>query len=201
MAFTRQFYYPASGPSLHWIALPWRYQPQDVGTIGQLDTRDLCQDLGGASTIAAIVRWDNATSTLIEHSCGGSPFPLTEGTAYALRNASGQTILGALVGAHDDAFTYSIPASGGSQLSWLSIPGHVRIPEKHGDPRVTAEDLCRQIGNSEVLAIVRFEEASGLYRAYGCGSAFETPFDIVRGEAYAVVNRPGQAIVWQPLHY
>lgn len=203
MGFTRQFYFPAAaGTNLHWIALPWRYQPQDVGTAGILDAEDLCQDLGGEETIAAVVRWNEPSSTLVEHPCGGeNPFPVSQGVGYALRNATGQTIQGAVAGAHDNVFSYSLAPSGGSQLSWLSVPYHLRIPENEGDLRVTAEDLCRQIGSSEVLAIIRWDEVSATYKAHGCGSAFQPPFEIVRGKAYGVINRVGQTIEWQPIHY
>lgn len=203
MGFTRQFHFPATGgQNLHWVSLPWVYQPEDVGTPGVLDAEDLCQDLGGSATIAAVVRWNEASATFVEHTCGAaSPFALAVGTAYALRNASGQTIRGALAGAHDNGFSYSIPASGGSQLSWLSIPYHVRIPERQGNPIVTAEDLCRQIGVSEVFAIVRWDEPSAAFQSYGCGSELQSPFEIQRGEGYGVVNRSGQAISWQPIHY
>jgi hypothetical protein len=203
MGFTRQFHFPPSaGPSLHWVALPWNYQPQDVGTPGVLDAEDLCQDLGGEDTIAAVLRWDEATSAFAEHLCGAAdPFALDQGEGYGLRNVPGETFLGALAGVHDDTFAYSIPPSGGSQLSWLSVPYHLRIPEKHGSLTVDAEDLCRQIGLSEVLAIVRWNDEVGAYEAYGCGSALQPPFELVRGEAYGVVNRMGQTVDWQPIHY
>jgi hypothetical protein len=203
MGFTRQFLFPPTGgANLHWISIPWIYQPLDVGTPGTLDVEDLFQDLGGDQTIAAVVRWDEASSTFVEHPCGaGSPFVLAQGIAYGLRNVPGQTINGALAGAHDNAFSYSVPPTGGSQLSWLSVPYHVRIPEKHGDLRVTAEDLCRQIGSSTVLAIMRWDEPSGAYQVCGCGSALQAPFEVARGEGYGVINRPGQTINWQPTHY
>lgn len=203
MGFTRQFDFPPSaGPSLHWIALPWKYQPQDVGTPGTLDAEDLCQDLGGEATVAAILRWDEATSTFGEHLCGsGDPFPLVLGEGYGLRNVPGQTIRGAVAGVHNDSFAYSIPVSGSSQLSWLSVPYHLRIPEKQGDLRIDAEDLCRQIGSTEVLAIVRWDADVGAYEAYGCGSELQEPFEVVRGEAYGVINRAQETIDWQPTHY
>ena len=86
-------------------------------------------------------------------------------------------------------------------MTWISVPYHLQVPENGGTLRVTAEDLCRQIGSAEVLAILRWDEASASYRAYGCGSSFEAPFEIERGQGYGVVNRPGQTIDWQPLHY
>lgn len=203
MGFTRQFNFPyASVTNLHWISIPWKYLPQDTGTIGVLDAEDLCADLGGSQTIAAVLRWNEATSSLVEHPCGAaSPFALAEGTGYALRNAAGSGIAGALAGAHDNAFSYSIAATGGSQLSWLSVPYHLRIPEKFGDLLVNAEDLCRQIGSSELLAITRWNNDQSAYEAYGCGSTFVAPFEINRGESYGVVNRATQTIVWQPIHY
>lgn len=203
MGFTRQFDFPpTTGPNVHWISLPWRYSPQDVGTSGLVDAEDVCQDLGGAPAVAAVLRWNEASSTLIEHACGtGSPFPILKGVGYAVRNGAGRTILGAVAGAHDDLFAYSIPSTSGSELTWLSVPYHLRIPSKPGDLRVTAEDLCRQIGAAEIFAVVRWNETAAAYEAYGCGSALQAPFEIERGTAYGVVNRPGQTIAWQPIHF
>jgi hypothetical protein len=134
--------------------------------------------------------------------CGaGSPFALVKGTGYAIRNSFERTIAGTVAGAHDNAYSYSIVASGGSQLSWLSIPYHVRIPENFGELIVTAEDLCRQMGSSEVLAITRWDNDASAYESYGCGSTLAAPFQVNRGEAYGVVNRGAQTIVWQPIHY
>ena len=123
------------------------------------------------------------------------------GEGYGVRNVPGETILGAVAGTHDETYAYSIPPSGGSQLSWLSIPYHLRIPENHGSLTIDAEDLCRQIGSSEVLAIVRWNDELLAYETYGCGSAFQAPFEISRGDAYGVINRSGQTIDWQPIHY
>lgn len=201
--FTHKFSFPpTAGPNLHWISLPWDYQPIDFGTVGVLDAEDLCHDLGSVGSVAGVVRWDEATSTFEEHLCGAvDPFPLTQAISYAVRTAPGGMIIGAVAGAHDDAFGYSIPPSGGSQVTWVSVPYHLQIPENGGTLRVTAEDLCRQIGGAEVLAILRWDEAIAAYRAYGCGSTFEAPFEIERGQGYGVVNRPGQTIDWLPLRY
>ena len=80
-----------------------------------LDAEDLCHDLGSNESVAGVVRWDEATSTFEEHSCGAvDPFPLTQAISYAVRNAPARTIVGAVAGAHDDAYTYSISPSGGS---------------------------------------------------------------------------------------
>lgn len=188
-----------STPALLWLSLPYLYTPQDVGTPGTLDAEDLCQDLDG---IAAVLMWDEPSSTFDEHLCGDpSPFALEQGTGVGIRLEPVRHLFAALSGGHDDAFAYSIPPSGGSQLTWLSVPLHVRIPEKGGDSRVTAEDLCGQIGETEVLAIVRWNREAVAYETYGCGSDFHEPFQLVRGEAYGVVNRANQTIDWQPVHY
>lgn len=188
-----------SAPALHWVSLPYLYTPQDVGTPGTLDAEDLCQDLDG---IAAVLKWDESTSTFVQHLCGDpSPFALEQGLGFGIRLEPVRHFSAALSGGHDDGFAYSIPPSGGSQLTWLSVPLHVRIPEKLGDSRVTAEDLCQQIGETEVLAIVRWNPNAAAYESYGCGSAFHEPFQLVRGQAYGVVNRSSQTIDWQPIHY
>lgn len=203
MGFTRQFDFPPNpGPNVHWISLPWRYTPQDVGTPGVVDAEDVCQDLGGTPAVAAVVRWNEASSTLIEHTCGtGSPFPILKGVGYAVRNGAGRTIDGAVAGAHDDSFAYSIPPTSGSELTWLSVPYHLRIPSRPGSLQITAEDLCQQIGAAEIVAVVRWNETAAAYEAYGCGSTLQLPFEIERGKSYGVVNRPGQTIAWQPIHF
>jgi len=188
-----------STPALHWLSLPYLYAPEDAGTPGILDAEDLCQDLDG---IAAVLAWDEPSSTFVEHLCGDpSPFALEQGIGVGIRLEPVRHLFAPLSGSHDDGFAYSIPPSGGSQLTWLSVPNHVRIPEKLGDSRVTAEDLCRQIGETEVLAIVRWSRDDGAYEAYGCDSVFHEPFQLVRGEAYGVVNRTNQTIDWLPIHY
>lgn len=188
-----------SAPALLWLSLPYLYTPQDVGLPGILDAEDLCQDLDG---IAAVLMWDEPSSTFVEHLCGDpSPFALEQGVGFGIRLEPVRHLFAPLSGGHDDSFAYSIPPSGGSQLTWLSVPLHVRIPEKRGDSRVTAEDLCEQIGETEVLAIVRWNREAVAYETYGCGSDFHVPFQLVRGEAYGVVNLANQTIDWQPVHY
>ena len=203
MGFARRVEFPASsGPSIHWISIPWQYQPVDVGTPGILDAEDLCADLGGASNVAAIVRWNEATSTFVEHLCGlPSPFPIVQGVGYGVRNASFAEIRGMIAGAHDDALAFSIPATGGSQLSWLSVPYHLRSPDRGGDLVVTAADLCDQVGTTDLLAIVSWNEVAGLFESFACGSSFSAPFTVERGTAYGFVNRGTQTISWQPVHY
>lgn len=191
---------PAPAPTIYWISLPYRYEPEDVGTIGMLDAEDLCHDLTEAGVATAVLRWNEATSTIVEHICDDpNPFVLAPGTAYGFRRAPNTSLSANLAGGHDESFTFSIPATGGSQLSWISVPYHIK--DAGNQSPVTAEGLCQQIGSSEVLAIVRFDSSAGSYRAYGCGSAFESPFPIAAGEGFGVINRGSQTISWQPIHY
>lgn len=185
---------------VHWLSLPYRYAPADVGTPGVVDAEDLCQDLGGG-WLLGILRWHEPTSTFIEHTCGGpSPFPLVKGMGYGIRIAPNYHVRTDVGGGHDDDFTFSIPPTGGSQMSWISLPYHLK-KLSFGPGPFTAEDLCRQIGVSEVKAIVRHDTATGIFHAYVCGSTFEQPFEIKRGTAYGVINQTGQTITWQPEHY
>ena len=201
MGFKQRLLLSASpSSSVHWLSLPYRYEPVDVGTLGVVDAEDLCQDAGEGGGISAILRWNEATSTIVEHPCGNpSPFALLEGLAYGIRRLPNWSLSASLAGGHDAAFTHSIPATGGSQLSWVSIPYHIKNATNQS--RVTAEGLCQQIGNSEVLAIVRYDATAGVYGAHGCGSVFEPPFLVTAGEAFGLVNRGSQTISWQPLHY
>ena len=187
-------------PTLHWLALPYLYCPTDIGDPGILDAEDLCQDLGDG--ITSVLRWDEVSSAFQEHLCGDpSPFALDEGIGYGLRLQADWTFSAAITGGHDDGFAYSIAPSGGSQLTWVSVPYHVRAAGKPAGSTVTAEDICQQIGETDVVAVLRWNGELGAYETYGCGSAFQPPFDIVRGEAYGLVNRPNQTIDWQPVHH
>lgn len=188
-------------PTVHWLALPYLYSPLDVGLPGTIDAEDLCRDLGPGG-VEAVVAWDDATSTFIEHLCGAAdPFALTQGIGYGIRVVADWGLEATLSGGHDDGFVYTLPAGPGGQLTWLSVPYHLRIPPSRGASPVTAEELCRQIGSAEVLAIVRWDPEVAGYEAYGCGSVFEAPFEVVRGRSYGVVNRPGATITWQPIHF
>jgi hypothetical protein len=186
---------------LYWLSVPYRYDPVDVGLPSVVDAEDFCQDLS-STAIEAVLRWDEPTATFVEHLCGGTtPFPLAPGTGYAIRTLPNYSVSDYLTGGHDDDFIYSILPSGGSQLSWLSVPYHLQIPAKGSALRFTAEDLCRQIGASEVAAIVRWNEEIGAYEAYGCGSELQAPFEIPRGRSVGVINRTGETIDWQPIHF
>ena len=148
-------------------------------------------------------RWDEPTSIFVKHTCGlgTNNFTLSRGSAYGVVNASGQTIKGLLVGTHDDTFSYSIAATAGSNLTWVSVPYHQAIPDVAGSAGVVdAEDLCRSVGPA-VTAVVRWDATSSAYVAYACGSVFDTPFPVNLGEGYGVINAPGQTISWQPPHY
>ena len=201
MGFKQRLIFSAtSGPSIHWLSLPYRYEPEDVGTIGVVDAEDLCQDVGDGGGITAVLRWNEAASTIVEHTCGNpSPFALQAGQAYGIRRTPNWSLSANLAGGHDDALSFSIPASGASQLSWVSAPYHLRNAANN-DP-VTAAGVCQQIGSSEVFAILRYDSAAGSYRAYGCGSTFELPFQVEAGEGLGLVNRGSQTISWQPLHF
>lgn len=201
MGFKKRLILSATpGPSIHWVSLPYRYEPADVGTIGVVDAEDLCQDVGDGGGITAVLRWNEATSTIVEHACGNpGPFALQAGQAYGIRRTPNWSLSANLAGGHDDALSFSIPASGTSQLSWVSVPYHLRNATNN-DP-VTAEGMCQQIGTSELLAIVRYDSAAGAYRAYGCGSTFESPFQVDTVQGLGLVNLGGQTISWQPLHY
>jgi hypothetical protein len=79
----------------------------------------------------------------------------------------------------------------------LSVPYHLRREQGFEPP--TAADVCSQIGHAKVFAVVRSTESG--YQSYGCGSEFDVPFPIERGEAYGVINRGAETIEWQPLHH
>ncbi|NJL29181.1 MAG: hypothetical protein HC897_15515 [Thermoanaerobaculia bacterium] len=192
----------ASAERIFWLSLPYRYTPPDVGTPGVVDAEDVCEDFENPAVLG-ILRWNEPTSTFVEHTCGApSPFPLVKGTAYGVRIASNYNLDVIVSGGHDDAFTFSIPPTTGSQLSWISLPYHLRRTRVNPLPDgFTAEDLCQQIGSTEVRAIVRHDTETGIFHTYVCGSTFQTPFLIRDLQAYGVINKPGQTITWQPEHY
>jgi hypothetical protein len=153
--------------------------------------------------VGFVVRWNEASSSFEGHSCGGpSPFLLEQGVGYGVMNAPGAAIEGALVGAHVDGYSFFLPSTTGSNLSWLSIPYHLDLLDAPGAlPGRDAEDLCESAGASEVFAVVAWEDLTGAYVAHACGSELVAPFPIVPGVAYALVNRDGEGIEWQPPVY
>jgi hypothetical protein len=196
MGFRVSFRLQPSGFS-NWISVPYLYSPEDFGTPSVVDVEDLCRDLGGSSTVASVLRWDEPSSTFMSWTCGaaGTPFSLVKGTAYGVVNVPGEIVEASLLGAHDNAFAFNIPATTGSNLTWISIPYHHKIPDL-APSGVDAEDVCRSIG-SAAAAIIRRDAATGTYSAYACASTFDTPFPIAIGTGYGVINSPGQSIVWQ----
>lgn len=190
-----RFDWTPSSANLHWVSLPLLYSPTTA--------EGLCLDLGGATGITEVHRWDEATSRFVVHVCGGAtPFALIKGMAYGIVNASGVRIEAVVAGSHDDAFVYTLAPTAGSNLTWVSLPYHLKLPEVAGTPTgADAEDLCRSIGLSEVLAIVSWDETPQAFVTYACGSTLDTPFGLEVGEGYGLINRPGQTITWQPPHW
>lgn len=201
MGFRVSFRLQPSGFS-NWISVPYFYSPEDFGTPSVVDVEDLCRDLGSPSTVASLLRWDEPSSTFVSWTCGdtGTPFTLVKGTAYGVVNVPGEIIEASLLGAHDNAFAFSIPATAGSNLSWISIPYHNKIPDLAPPSGVDAEDVCQSIG-SAAAAIIRRDATTGMYVAYACVSSLDTPFPIAVGTGYGVINSPGQPIAWQPPVY
>lgn len=191
MGFKRRFSFGEAGSPLHWVSLPLDY----VGA----DAEALCDDLGGASSVGFIVRWNEASSSFEGHACGDpSPFLLEQGVGYGVMNAPGASIAGTVVGAHVDGYGFLLASTIGSNLSWLSVPYHLDLPEEPGTPPgQDAEDLCASAGVSDVFAVVAWDELTGAYVAHACGSELIAPFPILPGVAYALVNRDGQDIDWQ----
>lgn len=200
MGFALQLNIAPAGTNLSFLSLPYLYNPTTAEA--------LCQDLlvpGVPNTVASVRAWDDTSSTFLSHTCGSASnpnnFSLTEGIAYGIVNASAKTIAGLVVGAHDDAFTYSIAPTSGGNLTWISIPYHHNIPDVAGTAGVVdAEDLCESIGPN-VKALMRWDAPTSLFVTYACGSVFDTPFPITMPNGYGLINAPGQTIAWQPPHY
>ena len=196
MAFALRLQLGGAAQELRFVALPYQYAPTTA--------EGLCADLGGTAAVAEVVRWDEATSQLVAHPCGTGTedFPLAEGMAYGVRSAVGAAIDGLLVGTHDPAFAFSIAATAGSSLSFVSLPYHAAIADRGGTAGVAdAEDLCLAIGSGTVFAIVRWDQGAGAYAAHVCGSVFDEGFPLTVGEGYGLANAEGQAISWTPEHY
>jgi len=196
MGFALNLSLPVEGsPSRHWVSLPWVYAPTTA--------KALCADLGGSTKVASVWRWDEASSSFVSHACTFTTdgFSLVKGVAYGVQNAPGQTVTALVVGSHDDAYTYLIAPTTGSNLTWISIPYHHDLRDQAGvSGTLDAEDLCRAIGPA-VAAVVRWDAPAGVYRAYACGSELDTPFEIQLVFGYGLVNAAGQTITWQPPHF
>ncbi len=86
-------------------------------------------------------------------------------------------------------------------LHFISLPYHLALPDAGGqEDLVDAEDLCIQVG-TELFSVLRWNEATGRFEAYLCGSEFAVPFELEQGVAYGLVNVDGGTIQWQPTHY
>ena len=161
MAFALRMQLDSSGQGLHFVALPFEYTPATA--------EELCTDLGGAAVVANVQRWDEPTSKLVAHTCGSGTenFTLTEGAAYGVTTAAGQAVDALVVGIHDEAFSYSIPRTSGSNLSWVSVPYHAAILDRGGTSGVVdAEDLCLAIGDGTVFAVVRWDNTASTFAAH-----------------------------------
>ena len=176
MAFALRLQLGGAAQELRFVALPYQYAPTTA--------EGLCADLGGTAAVAEVVRWDEATSQLVAHPCGTGTedFPLAEGMAYGVRSAVGAAIDGLLVGTHDPAFAFSIAATAGSSLSFVSLPYHAAIAARGGTAGVV-------------------DQGAGAYAAHVCGSVFDEGFPLTVGEGYGLANAEGQAISWTPEHY
>ncbi len=119
MAFAFRVNLGVAGQELRFIALPYDVTP---------DTAEaLCEDLGGDEAVAEVLRWDEATSRFVVHTCGSvtQDFSLEEGMAYGVRSAAGNAIDALLVGMHDQSFTLELAPTTGSNMSWISPPYHL----------------------------------------------------------------------------
>ncbi len=196
MAFALRMQLDSNGQGLHFVALPFEYTPANA--------EELCTDLGGAAVVANVQRWDEPTSKLVAHTCGSGTenFTLAEGAAYGVTTAAGQAVDALVVGLHDEAFSFTIAPTSGSNLSWVSAPYHAAIVDRGGAPGVVdAEDLCLAIGSGTVFAVVRWDNATSTFAAHVCGSVFSAPFPLTIGEGYGLVNAAGQTVDWRPEHY
>ncbi len=180
---------------LHFVSLPFLYDP---GT-----AEALCQDLGAAGDVSGILRWDGASSVFAEYSCGSGvgDFALEEGTAHGVRVGLYRTVDQLVVGIHDDDFEFDFAPASGGNLHWISLPYHLALPDAGGQAEmVDAEDLCMQAG-PEVFSVLRWNQATGRFATYVCGSEFIDAFELEQGVAYGLINADGETIQWQPTHY
>jgi hypothetical protein len=77
---------------------------------------------------------------------------------------------------------------------WIPVP-YFYSPEDFGTPSVVdVEDLCRDLGGTTTVASVsRWDEPSSTFVSWTCGGG-GTPFNLVKGTAYGVLNTPGEII-------
>ena len=181
---------------LHYISLPYLYTPASA--------EFLCRDLLSVNGhIDEILRWDDSTSTFVEYQCGSNvgDFALEEGAGYGIRVALYGYVDALLVGRHDDGFQFDFAPGSGSNLHWISLPYHLALSDAGGQEGVVdSEDLCIQAG-PELFSVMRWNEATGRFEAYLCGSEFADAFGLEQGVGYALVNHDGETVQWQPTHY
>ena len=203
-----QLTYDAGGASnLHWVSIPYHYQPPDVNGNGVVDAEDLIQDLQpraytrpcqvGSSgpdvcAVYQVWRWDESTGsyqTYRLNDFGTGLFTLTPGEAYGLdiqAVGSNTTHDLELVGGNDPTFQLQYcfdPSADNSH--WFSLPPNLMIPDSNGNGQVDAEDLGQAMGGPDwIYQIRRYDTATGLQQVWRVGSAFGTPFTIDATEGY-----------------
>lgn len=181
-------------PARFSLSLPYVYGPGNAS--------GLCADLG-PGTVANVRTWDEASSRFLVYACSGGAnnFTLVPGRAVLVERAPGTTLNALLVGAHDGQLEFDISPTPGSNMTWVSLPYHLALPDAGGIAGVIdAEDLCLDVG-AGLMAVVRWVEEEEVFAAYLCGSTLDQPFPLEVTQGYGLVNAPGEGFSWRPDHF
>lgn len=96
--------YPSGTPSnnVHWISIPYHFKATDAGVgtqgtwAGVIDSEDLGVQMGGATKVQFIFRYNPATGAsetwTVGSTSSGALFPISIGTGYGFKNVAGQTV-------------------------------------------------------------------------------------------------------------
>lgn len=203
-----QLTYSSSGSNLHWVSIPYHYQPPDANGNSVVDAEDLAQDLQprdsgytrpcDASTnpcaVYQVWHWDEASGAYETWRAGssfGTPFQLQPGESYGLdiqAVGANTTHLLELTGGNDPSFQlqYCFDPSA-NNYHRFSLPPNLMISDVNGNGQLDAEDLGQAMGGPDwIYQIRRYVTSTGLEESWRVGSAFGTPFTIDPKEGYVL---------------
>jgi len=167
----------ASGTS--WLALPYKPKP------GLTSAATLWADLGGASNVVSISRYDAPSGTLQTYTGNAQDdFALAPGEGLRVQVAA--TVDYRILGAHDPGVVITLlgPESSPTGTNQFSPPFNAKAG--------SAAALRDEIGRNIVTGVSRWITATDTLETYA-GASNDIDFALVPGESYLVgVNRTVQ---------
>jgi hypothetical protein len=173
--------------NMNFIAVPYNFP--DVNSDLSVTAADLRTDMGGATYVANVQRWDPATeSWKLYTGRAAQDFALIPGEGYLIQvNTSVSYVC---VGTHDPSATVSMLKGAQLNMNFVSVPYHSMCS--------MASDLRTEMGGATYVAnIQRWDTATESWKLYTGRAAQD--FAITPGEALLV--QVNTSFTWTPSHY